>query len=69
MHVQRAGAVTLLLAGLSLSACVSQASYDQLEQENVQLRAQNQQLVAQVMALEQEATLVEAGDLLFAAGS
>jgi len=62
------GAATAAFMALCLSACVSQSSYDALEQENERLRIQNQQLVAQVMALEQEATFVEAGDLLFPLG-
>jgi chemotaxis protein MotB len=75
MHSRQAGVAAaifpaaLLLAALSLSACVSQSTYDALEQQNEQLRMQNQQLVAQVMALEQEASFVEAGDLLFPLGS
>jgi chemotaxis protein MotB len=62
------GAVAAAFIALCLSACVSQSSYDALEQENEKLRIRNQQLVAQVMALEQEATFVEAGDLLFPLG-
>jgi chemotaxis protein MotB len=57
-----------VLAALALSAGVSQSTYDALGRENQKLRAENQQLVAQVMALEQEATFVEAGDFLFPAG-
>jgi chemotaxis protein MotB len=64
----RSSAVACLTAALLLSACVSQSAYDALEQNNVQLRAQNQRLAAQVMALQQEATFVEAGDLLFPPG-
>jgi chemotaxis protein MotB len=63
------GAAAAVLLELCLSACVSQSSYDALEKENEKLRIQNQQLLAQVMALEQEATFVEAGDLLFPPGS
>lgn len=63
-----AAAAVLLLGGLLISGCVSQSTYDALEQQNEQLRSQNQQLTAQVMALEQEAAFVEAGDFLFPAG-
>jgi len=58
----------LLPALLVLPGCVAESTYDALERENEQLRAQNQQLVAQVMALQLEAAFVEAGDLLFPAG-
>ena len=58
----------LFAAAFLLSACVSQSTYDALEQQNDQLRIENQRLTAQVMALEQEASFVEAGDLLFPAG-
>jgi chemotaxis protein MotB len=61
-------AAALFPAVLLSSACVSQSTYDALEQQNEQLRIQNQQLTAQVMALQQEASFVEAGDLLFPAG-
>ncbi len=61
----RGSAAALLAAVLLLAACVSQSTYDTLGRDNEQLRAQNQQLLAQVIALEQEATFVEAGDLLF----
>jgi chemotaxis protein MotB len=63
------GAAAAILLALCLSACVAQSSYDALERENEKLRIRNQQLLAQVMALEQEATFVEAGDLLFPPGS
>ncbi len=61
-------AAALPLAGLLLSACVSQSSYDTLQGQNQQLQGQNQQLQAQVTALQQQATFVEAGDLLFPSG-
>jgi chemotaxis protein MotB len=57
-----------LLAALLLSACVPQNDYDALRQENVKLRAKNQRLEAQLLALRHEASFVEAGDLLFPAG-
>jgi chemotaxis protein MotB len=57
-----------LLAAFLLSACVSQGAYDALERENAKLRAKNQQLEAQLLALQQEASFVEAGDLLFPLG-
>jgi chemotaxis protein MotB len=53
-----------LLTACLLSAC----AYDALERENVKLRAENQRLEAQLMALQQEAGFVEAGDLLFPLG-
>jgi chemotaxis protein MotB len=56
------------LAVFLLSACVAQTAYDALERENVKLRAQNQRLAAQMLALQQEASFVEAGDLLFPQG-
>jgi chemotaxis protein MotB len=68
MHLHGAATAAFLLTGVLLSGCVSEATYDALEQGNVQLRSQNQQLLAQVMALEGEATFVEAGDLLFPPG-
>ena len=65
-----AGAATALpLAAMLLSACVSQSSYDAAQTQNQQLQSQNQQLQAHVAALQQQATFVEAGDLLFASGS
>ena len=57
-----------LLAAFLLSACVLQSAYDALERENAKLRAKNQRLEAQLMALQQEASFVEAGDLLFPLG-
>jgi chemotaxis protein MotB len=69
MHNREAGAATaVVLAAFLLSACVSQSACDALEQENVRLRAENQRLAAQLLALQQEASFVEAGDLLFPAG-
>ena len=56
------------LSALLLAACVSQGAYDALERENAKLRAKNQRLEAQLMALQQEASFVEAGDLLFPLG-
>jgi chemotaxis protein MotB len=57
-----------LLAAFLLSACVLQSAYDALERENAKLRAKNQRLEAQLLALQQEASFVEAGDLLFPLG-
>ena len=57
-----------LLAAFLLSACVLQSAYDALERENAKLRAKNQRLAAQMLALQQEASFVEAGDLLFPLG-
>jgi chemotaxis protein MotB len=64
----RSSRVACLMAAVLLSACVAQSTYDTIEQENIELRSQNQRLAAQVMALQQEATFVEAGDLLFPPG-
>ncbi len=69
MYNGEAGAATAVaLAAFLLSACVSQSAYDALEHENVKLRAENQRLAAQLLALQQEASFVEAGDLLFPLG-
>jgi chemotaxis protein MotB len=62
------GQTAALLAAFLLSACVPQSAYDALERENVKLRAKNQQLAAQLLALQQEASFVEAGDFLFPLG-
>ena len=56
------------LAGLLLSACVSQSDYDALEAQHQQLEAQNQQLQGQLQTLQAQASFVEAGDFLFPAG-
>jgi chemotaxis protein MotB len=56
------------LSALLLAACVSQGAYDALERQNEKLRAKNQRLEAQLLALQQEASFVEAGDLLFPLG-
>ena len=58
----------VLLAGLLLSGCVPQSAYDALERENVKLRAKNQRIEAQLLALQHEASFVEAADLLFPLG-
>src|SRR5215813_2826638 len=52
---------TLCLGALILSACVSQQQYDAAAVEN-------QQLKAQLAALQAEQKYVEAGDLLFPEG-
>ena len=65
-NVQRQTAA--VLGAFLLSACVLQSAYDALERENAKLRAKNQRLEAQLMALQQEASFVEAGDLLFPLG-
>src|SRR5271165_5870189 len=56
-----ATAVAIPLAALILSGCVSQQQYDAMV-------AQNNQLKAQIAALQAEQKFVEAGDLLFASG-
>jgi flagellar motor protein MotB len=61
-------AFAVLLGALLLAGCVAESTYDALLRENEQLRAQNQRLEAQLMALQQEAAFVETGDLLFAPG-
>ena len=58
---QASGAVVLSFGALILSACVSQTDYDAAV-------AQNQQLKAQLAALQAEQKYVEAGDLLFPSG-
>ena len=64
----RAFAAAVLLGALLLAGCVAESTYDALQRENQELRAQNQRLEAQLMALQQEASFVETGDLLFAPG-
>jgi chemotaxis protein MotB len=58
---QASGAAALSFGALILSACVSQTDYDVAV-------AQNQQLKAQLAALQAEQKYVEAGDLLFPSG-
>jgi chemotaxis protein MotB len=58
---QASGAAALSFGVLILSACVSQSDYDAAV-------AQNQQLKAQLAALQAEQKYVEAGDLLFPSG-
>jgi len=58
---QASGAAALSFGALILSACVSQTDYDAAV-------AQNQQLKAQLAALQAEQKFVEAGDLLFPSG-
>jgi chemotaxis protein MotB len=65
-HVAPLGAIAV--AGLLLSACVSQSAYDELQAQNQQLQAQNQQLQGQIATLQAQASFVEAGDLLFPPG-
>ena len=57
-----------LLAAFLLSACVLQSAYDALERQNVKMRAKNQRLMAELLALRHEASFVEAADLLFPLG-
>ena len=64
----RAVARGIPLAGLLLSACVSQTDYDALKAQHQQLEAQNQQLQGQLQTLQAQASFVEAGDFLFPAG-
>ena len=54
-----AAAAALPLIALLFSACVSQQSYDAMVAENNQLKAQ-------IAALQAQSSFVEAGDLLFA---
>jgi chemotaxis protein MotB len=56
------------VAGLLLSACVSQSAYDELQAQHQQLQAQNQQLQGQLATVEAQSSFVEAGDFLFPAG-
>jgi chemotaxis protein MotB len=58
---QASGAAVLSFGALILSACASQSDYDTAV-------AQNQQLKAQLAALQAEQKYVEAGDLLFPSG-
>jgi chemotaxis protein MotB len=58
---QASAAAALSFGALILSACVSQSDYDTAV-------AQNQQLKAQLAALQAEQKYVEAGDLLFPPG-
>jgi chemotaxis protein MotB len=58
---QASAAAALSFGALILSACVSQTDYDTAV-------AQNQQLKAQLAALQAEQKYVEAGDLLFPSG-
>jgi chemotaxis protein MotB len=58
---QASGAAALSFGAMILSACVSQTDYDTAV-------AQNQQLKAQLAALQAEQKYVEAGDLLFPSG-
>jgi chemotaxis protein MotB len=59
---QASAAGAICLSALILSACVSQSQYDAAV-------AQNQQLKAQLAALQAEQKYVEAGDLLFPPGA
>jgi chemotaxis protein MotB len=65
-HVAPAAAIAI--SALTLSACVSQSAYDQLQAQNQQLQAQNQQLQAKLAQSQAEQKFVEAGDLLFPPG-
>jgi chemotaxis protein MotB len=58
---RRAAAAAIPLVTLLFSACVSQQSYDTMV-------AQNNQLKAQIAALQAQSSFVEAGDLLFPEG-
>lgn len=66
---------SLVLGVLALSACVSQADYDKVVQENEKVVQENKQLQADLAAAEQqnaalqaEKKWVRAGDLMFAPG-
>jgi chemotaxis protein MotB len=63
-----AALATIPVAGLLLSACVSQSAYDELQAQHQQLQAQNQQLQGQLATVQAQASFVEAGDFLFPAG-
>jgi cell division protein FtsB len=54
-NVRRAMTVVPLIAApLVMTACVSQSTYDALQQQNQQLQSQNQQLQAQNQQLQQQ---------------
>ena len=65
-HIAALGVIPL--AGLLLSACVSQSAYDQLQAQHQQLEEQNRQLQGQLATVQAQASFVEAGDFLFPAG-
>jgi chemotaxis protein MotB len=56
------------VAGLLLSACVSQSAYDELQAQHQQLQAQNVLLKGQLATVQAQSSFVEAGDFLFPAG-
>jgi len=56
------------IAGMLLSACVSQSAYNELQAQHQQLEAQHEQLQGQLETLQAQASFVEAGDFLFPAG-
>src|SRR5271157_5980959 len=69
LAISRAAARRALpVAGLLLSACVSQSAYDELQAQHQQLQAQNEQLQGQLATVQAQASFVEAGDLLFPPG-
>jgi chemotaxis protein MotB len=83
-NVRRAMTVVPLIAApLVMTACVSQSTYDALQQQNQQLQSQNQQLQAQNQQLQQQVAAGQAhvsrlqnavaytvnSDLLFPSGS
>ena len=65
-HIAALGIVPV--AGLLLSACVSQSAYDELQAQHQQLEEQNRQLQGQLATVQAQASFVEAGDFLFPAG-
>jgi chemotaxis protein MotB len=73
---RRLAPVLPLAAFFSLSACVSQSTYDALQAQNQQLQTQNQQLQSQVSAQQAQVTRLQGAikytvnsDLLFKPGS
>ena len=67
--VKRLAALAFIpVAGLLLSACVSQSAYDELQAQRQQLEAQNQLLQGQLATVQAQSSFVEAGDFLFPAG-
>jgi len=67
--IKRLAALVIIpVAGLLLSACVSQSAYDELEAQHQQLQAQNVLLQGQLATVQAQSSFVEAGDFLFPAG-
>ncbi len=73
---RRTTALPFIMALFSLSACVSQSTYDQLQAQNQQLQSQNQQLQTQVSTARAQVARLQGAikytvnsDLLFQSGS